>query len=789
MLALVAWWLALSAMGWLCWPLVALLLPHTPGRGYAYARTIGLLLLSYVAWLGGILGLSNILALWGSGILLTCICLFVGLGRRRELGRWFAQEWRHVLTVELLFALICLLYAAHKAYDPAIDHTEEPMDFAFLNGILRSGHMPPNDPWLAGHSISYYYLGYLTVAILTRLTGLPSGMGYNLGLTHTLALTVVGAYGVLYDILSGNWPALRSRRGVRALAIWGALAIGLAGNLEGVLEAWRAGGWGLQGFLRWLEVPGLADAPTSGGWLPAGRWWWWRASRIIQDVNWLGRGSTVITEFPAFSFILGDLHPHVMALPYMLLGVDLAVELYQLGHRGASLKQGGWLRYGALGLLLGALGFLNSWDLPTLLATSTLAFFLGRYRGDHPWTRCLRDSIALGGCLLAGSLLFYWPFYRTLHTQAQGLGLAYYAKTPLKHYLLCFGPWILPLLGGAVDGWVRLCRRGGLRGRRLAWGIWGATFLLPWLVTFLLGGVGRFILGIAVTLSRGPWLLLLQSALLTGWLLEMCFLVRQMPGGSHDSPEKHQHNALFTPTLLLARLFLLGGVGLTYLVEFMYLRDVFDTRMNTVFKLYYQAWVLLGLGATLTAYELWQRGGRRRIVVCLSLLILGACYYYPLAAAYTRAEGYHGTPTLDGTAFLRDLSLAEYGAYRWLQQHATPEDVLAEGVGEEYVATTNRLSAWTGVPTILGWPGHEVQWRGEEREVRARMAAVERLYTTQDAQEALAILHRYGVTYFYVGPYEMQKYGLDDARLSWYESFLERVYATGRVWLYRVPPQ
>jgi uncharacterized membrane protein len=158
-----------------------------------------------------------------------------------------------------------------------------------------------------------------------------------------------------------------------------------------------------------------------------------------------------------------------------------------------------------------------------------------------------------------------------------------------------------------------------------------------------------------------------------------------------------------------------------------------------------------------------------------------------VAAAYTKTEGYGGQPTLDGTAFLQRESPAEYGAYVWLKEHAQPQDVLVEAVGEEYIAAHNRLSSWSGVPTILGWPGHEVQWRGDDGEVLKRTADIERIFVSADQDEIMAILRQYGATYVYMGAHEREKHAIDQTRLAWYASFLETVYSEGGVTLYGVP--
>jgi uncharacterized membrane protein len=175
------------------------------------------------------------------------------------------------------------------------------------------------------------------------------------------------------------------------------------------------------------------------------------------------------------------------------------------------------------------------------------------------------------------------------------------------------------------------------------------------------------------------------------------------------------------------------------------------------------------------------------MVMGASALLFCACFYYPFAAAYTRAGGYRGQPTLDGTAYLRQEAPEEYGAILWLAEHARAEDVLVEAAGDDYDSSHNRLSAWTGVPTILGWVGHEAQWQGTDDELLRRLPILERIYTNADQGEVLTALRQVHATYLFVGAHEREKHAIDEGRLDWYASFLEPVYAAGGVRLYKVP--
>jgi uncharacterized membrane protein len=120
-----------------------------------------------------------------------------------------------VLTAEVLFLAAFGFLALVRAGDPAILGTEKPMEMAFINAILRSPTFPPNDPWLSGYSISYYYFGYVMVAMLIRLAGVEPGVGFNLAIASWFALTALASYGVVYSLLSAY--------GLKQLLLGGAL--------------------------------------------------------------------------------------------------------------------------------------------------------------------------------------------------------------------------------------------------------------------------------------------------------------------------------------------------------------------------------------------------------------------------------------------------------------------------------------------------------------------------------------------------------------------------------------
>jgi uncharacterized membrane protein len=178
-----------------------------------------------------------------------------------------------------------------------------------------------------------------------------------------------------------------------------------------------------------------------------------------------------------------------------------------------------------------------------------------------------------------------------------------------------------------------------------------------------------------------------------------------------------------------------------------------------VFKFYYQAWVLLALASCFGAYELWQglKGVGRWAFALPALALLAMGLVYPALATWTKLDGFRGSPTLDGTRYLAQANPSDHAVIRWLDANVPGTPVIVEAVGGSY-SSFARISANTGLPTLLGWDFHELQW-GRSPAQLARKDEVQRLYTTRSWSEAEAILDKYGVRYVYVGALERQTYG------------------------------
>ncbi|MFQ5860572.1 MAG: DUF2298 domain-containing protein [Dehalococcoidia bacterium] len=775
----IIWLVIVELLGLVALPYAFLLLRRLPDRGYSAAKALGLLLFAYLLWLLGLTQVVPNAQLTLIGILLALAALggWLAWRARVELLQFFARERWAILSVELVFLALYAVWLLIVSHTPAINHTEKPMDFAFLNGLLASRSFPPEDPWLAGQPMSYYYFGYLMMAALTKLSGIPSSISYNLALGLVPALAGSAAFGLVYNLvrLRGGRPGVALASGLA-----GPLFLLLIGNLVGVLELVRIRGWGGEAFWGWIGVKGLeGPVGAAGGWFPSESWWWWRSTRVI-DIVVDGRSlDYTITEFPFFSFLLGDLHPHVTAVPFILLTLAIALNLFSSAE-GSSLR---WLRSRpwevlVAALALGALGFINTWDLPTfafLLAAVALARSYG-LTGGRLWAAA-RHAAPGVAVVLVGAVLLYLPYYFTLNSQATGILPVREVSTRPLHFVLIWGLFLLLGVSLLVRQAFHLGRTGLLR--RDVLGLTLAVCLLPflaWLGLELLLGFFEGELAAGLKDAGTRFLKILPGLAVLGVALYSA--LRRAARGDGEG--------MGFPLLLMATAFLLL-VG----AELFYLSDLFGNRMNTVFKLYYQAWILLALAS---AYSLsyWHtqplpgirllRWGGYGFSLVVALLV-AASLYYPVGAVLDKTNGFDGNATLDGLAFLRQGHADEYRAIGWLRE--APRGRLVEAVGGSY-SEFARISASTGQPTLLGWPGHELQWRGSSVLFQDREREVEEIYRSTDVQRVEELLARYDVRYVYVGRRERQRYGQEG--LAKFDDFLTLRFSSGDVVIYeRVP--
>jgi uncharacterized membrane protein len=224
----------------------------------------------------------------------------------------------------------------------------------------------------------------------------------------------------------------------------------------------------------------------------------------------------------------------------------------------------------------------------------------------------------------------------------------------------------------------------------------------------------------------------------------------------------------------------LGGL-MVVAPEFVYLQDSFGARMNTIFKFYYQAWMLWSIAAAFASVVVLNKGVWISRMIVVIMILAGLVYpvlAYPTKTNQFRpAEGY----TLDAAAYLERYQPQEAAAIAWLS--TAPYGVVAEAVGGQYSGYA-RVATISGQPTVLGWPGHEGQWRGGYTEVGSREGDIRTLYEIPNWEAALNIIRLYAIEYIYVGSLELSTYAVN---LEKFDNNLQTGFDQGGVRIYVVP--
>ena len=851
MLQFFLWYLLITFIGWLTFPLAYRLLPALADRGFSLARALGMLVWGYMFWMMTSLGLVQN---DGGGLLLALVLLagvsgsgLVLKDARKNLVDWMKSNLRMVLTVEFLFFLAFTFLAIVRAGNPEIVGTEKPMELAFINAVIHSPTFPPHDPWLSGYAISYYYFGYVMTAMLAKATGTLGSVAFNLMLSLVFALSAVGAYGVLYNLL-----AFRSnRKPIKPLGqiaenpkfpirlpLLGPLFLLLVSNFEGFLEVlyergifWKFnpnGAAASSAFWKWLDLQDLRNAPLKLSWMPDRYYWWWRASRVITETNLAGRTNEIIDEFPFFSYLLGDLHPHILAMPFGLLAVALALNLF-LGGWNGEINLGIYrlpirpLGFFFSALVLGGLAFLNTWDILTGFGLLVGAYVLARVLDSGwSWNR-LKDLFTFGIPLGVLAILLYLPFYAGFSSQAGGIIPNLEFSTRGAQLWVMFGPLLLPIYAYLVYLW-RFEKRpaNGKAGLGLALGLafllWAFSWLLallaqlkmPAFVASYLADDGFHNAALYFSAANLRRLVNLSSLLtiLSTVGAALAFLTKvqaEMQIGHEENNQvgESKKNPLFAIFLiLLASLLVLAP-------EFVYLRDQFGDRMNTIFKFYYQAWLLWSLAAAFgVAILLISLRGTWNWVFRFGLtLVLFMALVYPVLGLLTKTEDFRipefmknlaaaraaGDPqaqetafrtwTLDGGAFFQMAYPDDMAAATWLR--VAPPGVIVEATkADASYSDFAHISIYSGLPTVLGWPMHEAQWRGNYDLQGSRLDDIRRLYEGSGWDETRAILQQYNIRYVYIGTLERQTYHINELQ---FQQHLTPVFQQGQVVIYEFP--
>ncbi len=822
-LAAAVWWLAVIMLGWLAFPLNYIAFRGLPDRGYALARILSLLVISYITWLAASLDWlpHTQTTLFLVMLLMAIVSLVIFWRRRQEMIAFGRRNWQFLFTLELIGVLLFVLQIGIRLGNPDVWDViwggEKPMDLSYFTAVLKSTTFPPYDPWYAGGYINYYYYGFVYAGALAKLLGIVPTLAYNLILPMLFSFTGLGVFSITYDFvvyrgrnaLENESSSLESE--LRSRGMWagftGLVLAVLVGNLAevGVLfDAWfRMGAESLMNIPLAGNLARTADGAfkmLSGQ--PASIYtgdWFWTATRAL---NYLDGEAAPITEFPFFTFLYGDLHAHLISLPLQILALGWAVALalsipdsdQSISNPGthpnlSELLPPAWwetaLQWLVGGIAIGVLRATNTWDWPTYLVIGMLAVAFYVYRQRKRLDLGMLGQTAVLVVLLTGlSIITFMPFVANYGVGYTSFSLWPGSYSHVTNYLAIYGLFlffIITFLIVEFRAWTH------------TWTQEKLSKLEP-ISGLLIAAMAIYLIFITLMAIRGYWI---APIVLT--LVVSAGLLSLRPG--------------IDPARRIVLALIAFALSLTLAVEIVVL-DGDIGRMNTVFKFYMQVWLLLSICSGAAAVWSWKAIMRNKSAsrfwrAALTILLIAAVLYPVLAtkAKWDIRMNPLAPNTLDGMTFMPYVEYGDtdyagnsvtielsndYEALRWMQRNIEGSPVIAEAHSSNpYRSIGNRVAMYTGLPAIVGWDWHQRQQRAvlPSDLLSRRIDDVNTLYNTASVDEAQVILDKYGVAYVYVGDLERAYYfpeGIAKFDQMVTDGQLEIVYQNSTVTIYRV---
>lgn len=726
---MVRWWVMLFVLGMCFYPLSALLFSKFSDKGYPFSKVFGILLGGWVVWVLSSLKIAKFTDGVCIAVVIVCAVLCYALTivycvkKKHSVAKFFgitgdSYVWSKFICYEFLFLAVFVALTYLKCFHPQAYGEEKFMDYGFMQSMMRSDYMPPEDFWFSGTNLNYYYLTQFFATFLTKLVGTSVDYGYNLSLMMTAALSFV----LVYSLVSNLFGVYMRERADEAKLLKKTsiaqmpFAVSVYSRIAGALAAMGVCFSGsCHYFVYGRLVPIFREILHITG---DYSYWFPDATRYIGYQR-EGTGDATIHEFPSYSFVQGDLHAHVVNIPFVI--TILTLLFAWLLWRKDRMKR-------AVAGEEQEINYLAEACQPHIIMMS---FLIGIFHMTNYWDFPIYFVVCGAVILVSNAIVSGFrkqTFVLTAIHAAEFLGIA--TLTSL----------LFTLKFDVMAGGIGLCDK--------------HSELYQMIVV---------------------WALPVVSVL--------CFLgsliLEEQTRRKERLTQTEHKNVFFAwlQNMKVSELYLLilglCAMGLVLLPEIIYVVDIYSgdyKRANTMFKLTYQAFIMFAIvmGALIVRFLLMPKkrshvfGG----AIMLFLLVENLGYFGKACESwfgeYKKAENYK---TLDASAFLEDFLLEDSKAIDWINENIEGRPVILEAPGDSYT-DYNRVSAFTGCPTVIGWHTHEWLWKDDVGQVDSRVEDVKALYLCDDEELANYLIDLYHIQYIYVGRLERQKY-LDEKEINY----------------------
>ena len=688
------WYLLALVLGAAAMPLTGRLFRRFQDRGWVFSKVTAIAVSGFLTWFLVAVKIIKFTTMTCIVVTLVCAAASLILYCREQKAGFECIPFAHldlVYAEELLFFAAFLFWTYFAGFHPAAYGTEKFMDYGFMEAMMRSKTLPATDLWYSQGKINYYYGGQYFAVFLTKLSGAKVELTYNLMRTFVAGLAFAMPFSLVHQMVTDRLGKTGSRWKKTLPSVTGILAgisVSIAGNMHYVVYGQ---------IIPFIQK--LKGEEVSSYWFPD-------ATRYIgfnPDVE-----DKTIHEFPCYSFVLGDLHAHVVDIMFVLLLLGFLyawmkkVRTTELSGESMSRREF-WKKQLlmpqllATGALLGMFHWTNYWDFVIyFVVTCGAALFMNiiGQKGKIRWALGVTAAQAAEILILATVIILPFTLQFDTSNMVQGIALAQHHSLP--HQLLV---------------------------------LWG----LPGILTIL------FVVSLLIEKLRG-------------------------------AEQKSLYHLLTSIRLpdLFAVLMGLCAIGLVLIPELVYVRDIYENgnaRANTMFKLTYQAYIMFGMTMIYAIFRLLIIG-KNKILKVLAFIglffFVWTCGYFGNSVhswfgEVWKPSQYKG---LNATAFLETDFPEDVNGIRWLKENISDAPVVLEANGDSY-SEYERVSAMTGLPTIMGWYVHEWLWRGNLSDLNAKIEEIQEIYTSTDETRVKELLEEYNVSYIFVGSCERNKYGAD----------------------------
>jgi len=629
---------------------------------------------------------------------------------------------RFLTTNNLIFSMIFIFVAVLRMSNSDILHTEKIMEFMMFSSTMSSSSIISEDLWFYNNSISYYSFGYFIYSSIPSIFNLDSAYAYNLVLPSVISLTYLSLINLL-EFVS------HIKKSIIFLILF--IYMIFLGPLATIVELVNHLGLGSDYFYKFIDIEGITKKESIELFWPNDNWWWFSISRIISfnkpDIFY---SDYTINEFPSFSIILGDIHPHILVLPFVILCFSFIFFLFK--NQSFNRINIFWINITFIFSVL-----INPWYSVVILwyLFSNIIFLYKTF--DKKEKKIIINIIII---LIIELILFV-----ILFNPGNQLVFPYISNVKIIsrfHHLFLY--WGFSFLTISIS---------------ISYIIYKNKIYFELLRYFLV--TLAILLSIPLFFSD----IYLNLELFINLLLNNFFFAFLISASIILIKNSQIEKSILI--LLFSSLITIVGS------EYIYVVDHFNNRMNTVFKFYFINYLILNLISLYFIFLFINSFtiSKRLILVSLIFILFIPSLWWSVSAIKTRSSDNIGSFGLNGLDYLSEDDIE---AIQFIKNNTNKNDIVLEGVGKSYTKS-NILSSYTGRSTLLGWVNHQLQWRSETSEIIALDNAIEEFY--KNPQTSNLILNKYKVEYIVLSTYEKKRYDLNnDDQFRSFELIFENDY-------------